>query len=63
MRDSQATELRRIFRALEIENVLTDEWRVDPVDELAMSYKEFDEILDQIKRYRKKGPKDWFPKA
>lgn len=62
MTDAQAKDLRAIFNGLHTEGVLR-EYRIDYIEDLAMPYKDFGEILQDLRDLRKEKPKDWFPGA
>jgi len=60
MTDAQAKDLRGVFKALETEKVLR-EWRIEVVDEIANSYRDFLPYVENLMEQREKKPKDWFP--
>lgn len=61
MTDAQVRDLRGLFTSLQKEKVL-NEWSVDGIDDLGISYREFiDQEVDELMQDRPKKPKDWFP--
>lgn len=62
MTDAQAKDLRGLFKALQVEKVLRT-WRIEVIDEIANSYRDFLPIAESLMELRDPKSKDWFPGA